>query len=92
MKIIDNFINLLKLKRYSENTIETYKNVLVQTYIFFKKPFKDITDKDLWVFISRFVNEKNISSYYQRQMLATNLLPPKYKPKMWQFTLLKRGY
>ncbi len=26
MKIIDKFINLLKLKRYSENTIETYKN------------------------------------------------------------------
>ena len=70
MKIIDDFINLLKLKRYSENTIETYKNVLVQTYNFFKKPFKDITDKDLWVFISHFVNEKNISSSYQRQIIG----------------------
>lgn len=70
MKIIDDFVNLLRLKRYSPNSIETYKNVLIQTNHYFKKPFRDITDRDLWHFVSYMVNDKKISASYQRQIIG----------------------
>ena len=51
MDIISDFVKILVLKRYSKQTINSYKSHLHLTQSFFQnKPFKEITDKErLWI-------------------------------------------
>lgn len=71
MRSIDDFIKLLELKRYSENTINSYQSHLKLTKFHFKeRDFREITDKELFEFIYFLVNVKNISASYQRQIVG----------------------
>ena len=71
MKAITDFVKIMELKRYSRNTIVTYKNhlLMVKTH-FNSKPFHKITDKELFEFIYHFVHIKKISQSYQRQIIG----------------------
>lgn len=71
MDIIAEFIQILELKRYSKQTINSYKShlLLVKSH-FNDKAFKSISDKELFEFIYHLVNTKGISASYQRQLVG----------------------
>lgn len=72
MSIIADFVKILELKRYSKLTIVSYKSHLYLTQRVFKnKPFKEITDKELFNFIYHLVEHKHISASYQRQIVGS---------------------
>ena len=55
MDIITEFIKILELKRYSKQTINSYKGHLLLTKSHFNnKPFKSISDQELFDFIYDF--------------------------------------
>jgi integrase/recombinase XerD len=71
MDIITDFIKILELKRYSKQTINSYKSHLSLTRNHFKdKSFKSLSDRDLFAFIYHLVNTKGISASYQRQIVG----------------------
>ncbi len=71
MQIITDFIRILELKRYSRQTINSYKGHLNMVSNYFNnKPFKKISDKELFEFIYYLVETKNISASYQRQIVG----------------------
>lgn len=71
MDIITEFVKILELKRYSKQTINSYKSHLLMVKSHFKgRPFKSISDKELFEFIYHLVNIKGISASYQRQMVG----------------------
>ncbi len=72
MSIITDFIKILELKRYSKQTINSYKSHLYLVHNHFNnKSFKAITDKELFEFIYYMVNIKKISASYQRQIVGS---------------------
>lgn len=71
MSVIVDFVRILELKRYSKQTIASYKGHLLMVKSHFNdKSFKSITDKDLFEFIYHLVNTKGISASYQRQIVG----------------------
>lgn len=71
MDIITEFIKILELKRYSKQTINCYKgHLLLAKSHFNHKPFKSISDQELFGFIYHLVNIKGISASYQRQIVG----------------------
>ena len=71
MSIITDFVKILVLKRYSRQTMISYKSHLLLVQNHFKKPFKSITDRELFEFVYYQVNVKKISASYQRQMVGS---------------------
>ncbi len=71
MDIVTEFVKILELKRYSKQTINSYKGHLLMVKSHFKgKPFKSISDEALFEFIYHLVNTKGISASYQRQIVG----------------------
>lgn len=72
MNIITDFIKILELKRYSEQTINSYKGHLLFLRKHVKnKSFKQLTDRELFEFIHYLVRYNNISASYQRQIVSS---------------------
>ena len=70
-KKIELFIQLLQIKRYSTNSIETYVNAFRQFLMYFKEHDIDVlTEKQIEQYINLQVTEKNISVSYQKQLVA----------------------
>jgi len=68
---IQDFIKLLELKRYSNNTINSYQSHLKLAQLHFMgRNFVDLNDKELFEFIYHLVNIKKISASYQRQIVG----------------------
>ena len=64
------FKEWMQVKRYSENTIETYADVLNVFFFFFKdKNIEDITNDDVLYFNKAYILEKKLSVSYQRQFV-----------------------
>ena len=69
-KKIQLFIQLLEVKRYSSNSIETYVNAFRQFLVHFKGQDVDtLTVKQIEQYINLQVTEKKISISYQKQLL-----------------------
>lgn len=67
---VDAFIRYLKSKRYSENTIKTYKEALLTFLKFYnQKLLNDITSDDIIIFNNDYVVKKNLSASYQNQIV-----------------------
>lgn len=70
-KKIQLLIQLLEVKRYSSNSIETYVNAFRQFLMYFKGQDVDtLTVKQIEQYINLQVTEKNISISYQKQLVA----------------------
>ena len=62
-ELIDEFINyLLFEKKYSENTVKSYKNDLDKFNLYLKKPAKDITKEDIRKYLEYLNNNLNSKS------------------------------
>ena len=72
MSVIEDFKQLLTIKRYSPRTIETYTNALRQFLTFFhpKSP-ESIDVKEIEAFISEQVKRNGISASYQKQLVGS---------------------
>lgn len=71
MKLLDDFINLLKIKRYSYNTINAYKNILLKFFSFYKNSDpEELSKSDIEYFINYQVTIVGISQSYQKQMVG----------------------
>lgn len=65
------FIQLLEVKRYSSNSIETYVNAFRQFLMYFKNVDVDVlTEKQIEQYINLQVTERGISVSYQKQLVA----------------------
>lgn len=70
-KKLELFRQLLEVKRYSTNSIETYTNAFRQFLIHFKEIDVDtFKEKEIERFINQQVTVKNISISYQKQLVA----------------------
>jgi site-specific recombinase XerD len=71
-KLVDDFVQLMKIKRYSYKTIKTYKNALICFINFFQ--YKDIISlpvKEIESFIINYkVTQENISISYQKTLVG----------------------
>ncbi|MCG8307930.1 MAG: hypothetical protein MI975_11110 [Cytophagales bacterium] len=82
MDVITDFVKILKLKRYSKSTIDSYRGHLLLAKSYFgNKTFKLIRDGALFEFVYHPVYSKNISaSYYEPyNKPGTGRLPLKRK-------------
>ena len=93
MQVITDFVKILVLKRYSENTINSYQSHLKLTKLHFEgKNFAEIKDDELFEFIYHLVNVKKISSSYQRQIVgALKLFYKEIYSRSIPFEYLKVG-
>jgi integrase/recombinase XerD len=72
MDVITDFVKILELKRYSRQTIVSYKSHLIHVQKHFKNTsLKKISDKDLFEFVYHLVKVKGISASYQRQIVGS---------------------
>lgn len=72
MEVVTDFVKILELKRYSRQTIISYKSHLIHIQRYFKDiPLKKISDKDLFEYIYHLVKVKGISASYQRQIVGS---------------------
>ena len=72
MDVITDFVKILELKRYSRQTIISYKSHLIHVQKHFKNTsLKKISDKDLFEFVYHLVKVKGISASYQRQIVGS---------------------
>lgn len=71
MKLLNEFIQLLKIKRYSHNTIVAYKSA-IKKFINFHKGInlENLTKRDIEVYINTQVVKEGISQSYQKQMVG----------------------
>ncbi len=68
---IEDFTQLLTIKRYSFRTIKTYKNALIQFLrAFSHKNPEEITIKEIETFINQKVTQENISASYQKILVG----------------------
>jgi len=66
----DSFVNWMRSRRYSENTITTYTEALrVFLQFFADKPLSQITNNDVIMFNNEFIIKNNLSSSYQNQIV-----------------------
>ena len=71
MDFITEFIELLELKGYAKQTINSYKgHLLLAKSHFNNRPFQSISDQELFRFIYHLVNIKGISASYRRQIVG----------------------
>ena len=72
MDVITDFVKILELKRYSRQTIVSYKSHLIHVQKHFKNTsLKKISDEDLFEFVYHLVKVKGISASYQRQIVGS---------------------
>ena len=70
MAQIAKFKQYLGSKRYSENTITTYSEILRTFLVFYReKPVAEITNEDVIVFNNEYILKKNLSASYQNQTM-----------------------
>ena len=69
-KCPDSYLELLKLRRYSENTIKTYTNLFEEfiNYYSFQKP-EEITEQEIIKFMRYLVEDRAVSASYQNQSI-----------------------
>lgn len=67
---VDKYIRWMRSKRYSETTIETYKDA-VKTFLRFfnNKPVAEITNEDVITFNNDYILKHGYSSSYQNQVI-----------------------
>ena len=70
MSVVD-FIKILKVKRYSPNTIKTYSSFVNLVIRHFKKPLKEVSEQDLYNYIYNLIHHKKISFSYQKQLVMS---------------------
>ena len=67
---IEKFINWLRSKRYSENSIKTYIDAIrVFLYFFPEKPLNEIENEDIIIFNNEYILKNKLSASYQNQMV-----------------------
>lgn len=82
-KKIELFRQLLEVKRYSINSIETYVNAFRQFLLYFKGQDVDaFTEKQIEHYINAQVSQRKISISYQKQLVAAI--------KLWYIGVLNR--
>jgi site-specific recombinase XerD len=71
MKLLNDFVKLMEIKRYSYNTINSYRNALIKFFnVFHSRNPEDLKQKDIEHFINRLVVEEHISQSYQKQLVG----------------------
>lgn len=71
MKLLYDYIQLLKIKRYSNNTIVAYKNVINKfTNYYNGVDLESLTKRDIEAYINTQVVQEKISQSYQKQMVG----------------------
>jgi len=69
-KIPDEYINMLKTRRYSVNTIDTYRKVFTDYINYFKtKELDEITDQEIKDYLLYLVDKRKISASLQNQVI-----------------------
>lgn len=67
---LERFEQWLRSKRYSENTIKTYKDALKSFLVFYaQKPVSAITNEDVVVYNNAYILKNKLSSSYQNQIV-----------------------
>ena len=67
---VEEFERFMISKRYSKNTIKTYREALVTFLSFYKtKPVHTITSNDLILFNNDYIIKNNLSASYQNQIV-----------------------
>lgn len=65
------FVQFLSSRRYSQNTIKTYKDALRSFFVFFrKKNIAEITNDDAIFYNNSFILANNFSASYQNQIVS----------------------
>lgn len=65
------FVHFLSSRRYSQNTIKTYKDALRSFFVFFrKKNIAEITNDDAIFYNNSFILANNFSASYQNQIVS----------------------
>ncbi len=71
MKAITDFVRILEIKRYSRQTIDSYKsNLQLLEVHYHPQQLSELSDQQLIQFIYHLVHTKQISSSYQRQFVG----------------------
>lgn len=71
MKLLEDFVQLLKIKRYSYNTISAYRNAIKKFIVFHNGiNLEKLTKKDIELFINKQVINEGVSQSYQKQMVG----------------------
>jgi integrase/recombinase XerD len=71
MKLLEDYISLLKIKRYSYSTINSYKSALLKYFEFYKNSNPgELSKADIEFFINYQVTNYEISQSYQKQMVG----------------------
>ena len=69
-KVPEEYINMLKTKRYSSNTIDTYRKVFTDYINYFKtKELEEITDQEIKDYLLYLVEKRKISASLQNQVI-----------------------
>lgn len=67
---IEKFLNWLRSKRYSENSIKTYIDAIrVFLYFFSEKALNEIENEDIIIFNNEYILKNKLSASYQNQMV-----------------------
>jgi integrase/recombinase XerD len=67
---IEKFKQVLRSKRYSENTVTTYSEALKSFLVFYReKAIADITNDDVIVYNNEYILKNNLSASYQNQIV-----------------------
>lgn len=67
---IEKFIEWMKSKRYSENTIKTYSDSIKVFFNFFAyKDYQEITNDDITYFNNEYILKRKLSATYQNQFV-----------------------
>jgi integrase/recombinase XerD len=69
-KIPDSYLEMMKIKRYSESTINTYKTAFSDFINYFKnKELDDIADQDIKDYLLYLIEKRKISASFQNQII-----------------------
>lgn len=85
MKLLDDFVELLQIKRYSYSTINSYRNALIKFFDHFDRTdIENLEKKDIEKFINYQVTHSGISQSYQKQLVGAI--------KLFYNDLLRKNY
>ncbi|MEM6525923.1 MAG: site-specific tyrosine recombinase/integron integrase [Bacteroidota bacterium] len=65
---IPDFVQILRVKRYSENTIKMYSSVVQMAKQYFKRPLDQVIERELRTYMYHMVHSKKASYSYQKQI------------------------
>ncbi len=65
----DSYTDKLKILRYSENTIRTYKDCFGEFVNYFAKELDDITQEEIRQYLLYLIEERQVSTSYQNQAI-----------------------